>query len=69
MNSTRTFLRIAAMSLFFSGALAWAAAVTGTVTNKTDGKPAAGDTVVLVDVQAGMRKWLMRPLTRAAIIR
>jgi len=31
------------MSLFFSGALAWAAAVTGTVTNKTDGKPAAGD--------------------------
>ena len=28
--------------------------VTGTVTDKTTGKPAAGDTVVLVDVQAGM---------------
>jgi hypothetical protein len=28
--------------------------VTGTVTNKTTGKPSAGDTVALVDVQAGM---------------
>jgi hypothetical protein len=31
-----------------------AASITGTVTNKTNGKPSAGDTVVLVDVQAGM---------------
>jgi hypothetical protein len=33
---------------------ALAAQITGTVTNKTTGKPAAGDAVVLVDVQAGM---------------
>jgi hypothetical protein len=38
----------------FAGALAQAASVTGTVTNKTTGKPSSGDTVVLVDVQAGM---------------
>jgi hypothetical protein len=37
-----------------SVALAHAASFTGTVTNKTNGKPSAGDTVVLVDVQAGM---------------
>jgi hypothetical protein len=35
-------------------AAAHAVTVTGTVTNKTTGKPAAGDPVVLVDVQAGM---------------
>ena len=40
--------------LFLAGVLAQAASVTGTVTNKTTGKPSAGDQVVLVDVQAGM---------------
>ena len=40
--------------MLFAGALAQAANVTGTVTNKTTGKPSAGDNVVLVDVQAGM---------------
>jgi Carboxypeptidase regulatory-like domain len=54
MKLTRTFFCIAALGLLFSGALAQAATVSGTVTNKTDGKPAAGDTVVLLDVQAGM---------------
>jgi hypothetical protein len=54
MKSTQLFLRTAALSLFISGALAQAATVTGTVTNKTTAKPAAGDAVVLVDVQAGM---------------
>lgn len=34
--------------------MAHAASITGTVTNKTTGKPSPGDTVVLVDVQAGM---------------
>ena len=34
--------------------MAQAATVSGTVTNKTTSKPAVGDTVVLVDVQAGM---------------
>lgn len=43
-----------AAAVLLSGALAQAATVTGTVTNKTTNKPAAGDTVVLVDVQAGM---------------
>ena len=38
----------------FSAALAHAASVSGTVTDKTTGKPAAGDSIVLVDVQAGM---------------
>jgi hypothetical protein len=35
-------------------ATAHAASITGTVTNKTTNKPSAGDSVVLVDVQAGM---------------
>jgi len=38
----------------FTAALAHAATVSGTITNKTTNKPAVGDTVVLVDVQAGM---------------
>lgn len=42
------------LGLFFSAVLAHGASVTGTVTNKTTGKPSAGDTVTLVDVQAGM---------------
>lgn len=42
------------MALLSSGALAGAAAITGTVTNKTTNKPSPGDTVVLVSVQAGM---------------
>ncbi|MGP8174157.1 MAG: carboxypeptidase-like regulatory domain-containing protein [Terracidiphilus sp.] len=54
MKSTRIVLRIFALSLLFTGALAQAATVTGTVTDKTTNKPAAGDAVVLVDVQAGM---------------
>ena len=35
-------------------ATAYAASVSGTVTNKTTGKPSSGDLVELVDVQAGM---------------
>src|SRR5258708_6427714 len=37
-----------------AGVFAHAAAVTGTVSNKTTGKPSAGDSVVLIDVGAGM---------------
>jgi hypothetical protein len=47
---------VAVSLLFFAGALAQAASVTGTVTNKTTDKPSAGDEVVLVDVQAGMNE-------------
>jgi len=45
---------ISATVLLFAASFAQAATVTGTVIDKTTGKPAAGDTVVLVDVQAGM---------------
>jgi hypothetical protein len=54
MKSTLIIFRAVALSLLSLGALAQAAQITGTVTNKTTGKPAVGDTVVLVDVQAGM---------------
>jgi 5-hydroxyisourate hydrolase-like protein (transthyretin family) len=56
MKSTQTLFRTfaATLTLLLAGALAHATTVTGTVTNKTTGKPAAGDPVVLVDVQAGM---------------
>ena len=54
MNSTQTIFPTFALSILLTGAMAQASTVTGTVTNKTTGKPAAGDSVVLVDVQAGM---------------
>ena len=54
MKSFQIVFRTLALSLLLTGALAQAATVTGTVTDKTTGKPAVGDTVVLVDVQAGM---------------
>lgn len=41
-------------SLLLSASVASAATVSGSVTNKTTGKPSAGDTVELVDVQQGM---------------
>ncbi len=50
----KTFLHAAVASIFFAGALAQAAQVTGTVTNKTTGKPASGDAVALVEPMAGM---------------
>ncbi len=54
MKMTRIVICTVALSLLLTGAVAQAAQITGTVTNKTTGKPAAGDAVVLVDVQAGM---------------
>jgi hypothetical protein len=58
MTKFRYFIsRSFAVSLLvLAGALAQAANVTGTVTNKTTGKPSTGDDVVLVDVQAGMNE-------------
>ncbi len=53
MKLTQIALRTFAMSLLLVGALAQAQ-FTGTVTDKTTGKPAVGDNVVLVDPQAGM---------------
>lgn len=54
MRLFRIFPMSAVLALFLSVTFAQAASVTGTVTNKTTGKPSAGDTVTLVDVQAGM---------------
>jgi len=54
MKSIQFVLRTVAMSLLLAGALAQASPVTGTVTNKTINKPAVGDAVSLVDVQASM---------------
>ena len=54
MKSIKFVLYSAALNFFLVAALAQAATLTGTVTDKTTGKPAAGDPIVLVDVQAGM---------------
>lgn len=54
MNSIESFLRTFALFLLSAGALAHAATVTGTVTNKTTGKPDSGDPVVLVAPMSGM---------------
>ncbi|HEY1766272.1 MAG TPA: carboxypeptidase-like regulatory domain-containing protein [Terracidiphilus sp.] len=51
MRSIRFFLVLA---LLFAGPLGYAAQITGTVTDKTTGKPAADDPIVMLDVQAGM---------------
>jgi hypothetical protein len=56
MKLTPMIFRMIAVSLLLTGSLAQAATITGTVTDKTTGKPAVGDTVVLVDVQAGMNE-------------
>jgi hypothetical protein len=54
MKSIQKTSSIFALTFFFTGAIAQAASVAGTVTDKTTNKPAVGDSVVLVDVQAGM---------------
>jgi len=54
MKSTRFFAAIFSATLPFTGALAQAVQLSGTVTNKTTGKPAGGDTVILVEPMTGM---------------
>jgi hypothetical protein len=54
MKSMKTFLHAALASFLFAGTLAQAAQLTGNVTNKTTGKPATGDAVVLVEPMTGM---------------
>ena len=54
MRSIKTFLHATVASFLFAGAFAQAAQLTGTVTDKTTGKPAAGDAVVLVEPMTGM---------------
>jgi hypothetical protein len=55
MKSIRFVFCAAVLSLLVWGAAA-RAQVTGTVTNKTTGRPAAGDSVALVDVRNGMNE-------------
>lgn len=52
MRKSHAFLPV--LALLISAATSFAASFTGTVTNKTTGKPSAGDAVDLVDVQSGM---------------
>ncbi len=54
MRSIKTVVNAAVLCFLFSGALAQAVTISGTVTDKTTNKPSAGDKVELVDVQAGM---------------
>ena len=53
-QSTLFVFRALAWGCLLAAALAHAATVTGTVTDITTGKPAVGDTVVLVEPMAGM---------------
>ena len=50
----RSFVPLLAFGTLLAGALAHAASVSGTVTDKTTGKPDAGDTVVLLEPMSGM---------------
>jgi Carboxypeptidase regulatory-like domain len=54
MKSTRILFSFFAICLLVTGAFAQGPTISGTVTNKTIGKPAAGDTITAVDVQQGM---------------
>ena len=54
MNSIRFLARTISWSFLFAGAIAQAATVAGTVTDKTTGKPATGDAVVLLEPMTGM---------------
>jgi hypothetical protein len=56
MRPTRFVSCTTILILLAAASLAYASAVTGTVTNKTTNKPAVGDPVVLVDVQTSMRE-------------
>ena len=54
MRLARLFAGVFSLSFLLAGTLAQAADLKGTVTDKTTGKPAAGDTVVLVEPMTGM---------------
>ncbi|MGD1107562.1 MAG: carboxypeptidase regulatory-like domain-containing protein [Terracidiphilus sp.] len=54
MTLTSSVFRTLNLSLLFAGAMAQAATVSGTVTDKTTNKPAAGDAVTLLEPMSGM---------------
>ncbi len=54
MRSIKSAIFAVAIFSFLTAAVAHAATISGTVTDKTPSRPASGDTVELIDVQAGM---------------
>ena len=54
MKLARFSVAVFSLNFLFAGAVAHAVQLTGTVTNKTTGKPASGDPVVLVEPMTGM---------------
>jgi hypothetical protein len=54
MRSIRNYFYATVAGFLFAGTLAQAAQLSGTVTNRTTGKPASGDPVVLVEPMTGM---------------
>lgn len=54
MKSTRIFALLFVLCFFVTAGFAQGSQVSGTVTDKTTGKPAAGETVTLVEPMAGM---------------
>lgn len=54
IRAFQRFFPMLTIALLLSGATVRAASVKGSVTNGTNGKPSAGDSVALIDVQAGM---------------
>jgi hypothetical protein len=55
LTSKRTFRHILSSScVLFCASTAFAAAITGTVTNRTTGKPSVGDTVAIIDTAKSM---------------
>ena len=54
MNLIRYSAQSFALGFLFAGAMAQAATVTGTVTDKTTNKPATGDAVTLLEPMSGM---------------
>lgn len=56
LSSSRCRASILVTASFVLSSIAWAASITGTVTNKTTNKPAAGDDVVLIAFGQGMQE-------------
>ncbi len=54
MTMRKYYATFTTLALLFAANATLAASITGAVTNKTNGKPSAGDSVDLIDVQAGM---------------
>lgn len=54
MRTLPRFFPLVVIAFLLCGSPTWAATITGTVTNATNNKPSAGDSVTLIDVQAGM---------------